>query len=229
MKYLLFIYSILYVTSLLATTSSSPFPLFLKAGFSSVLEFEEIPTQIVLGDTQSFQVEKLNRSLVVKAVNPNTSSNMFVYFKDKTPQIFILTASDEAEPIYYKKFESTSKKDLTPQLSRKPVARKRSTTVLSTAFNDKKDSFVTEVLVSADSTASVAPNWKLVRLKFKGKEIKPKELWSERNVVQKDSQVKARFSFVKPDIPRNLKDVTLVIPLKDSRNPVTLKFVVRSR
>ena len=35
----------------------TPFPVFLKVGYSSILEFEETPQQVVLGDSKSFQIE----------------------------------------------------------------------------------------------------------------------------------------------------------------------------
>lgn len=43
------------------TLNPAPFPIFLKSGFSSVVEFDDAPTRVVLGDGQSFQVEKLDR------------------------------------------------------------------------------------------------------------------------------------------------------------------------
>ena len=80
------------------------FPVFLKEGFSSILEFEEAPTQVVLGDQNLFQIEKLNRSIIIKPLTAYATTNMFVYFKGKETKLFILTASEETEPTYYKKF-----------------------------------------------------------------------------------------------------------------------------
>src|SRR5476651_1017859 len=104
-------FAILLLSSLVATGAEvtpiapiMPFPVFLKAGFSSVLEFEEVPVRVVLGDGQSFQVEKVERSLVVRTLSPYAASNMFVYFKDTAPRLFVLTASEDANPTYYKKF-----------------------------------------------------------------------------------------------------------------------------
>lgn len=226
MKYLFVIYSVLYATSLLANTQA-PFPLFLKSGFSSVIEFNETPSQVVLGDTQSFQIEKLNKSLAIRANNPNASSNMFVYFNGKEPYIFILTASDDAEPTFYKKMDFPKLKAPPPKPA--PILKKKFIGITSSVFDLKKDVLIVEVLLRADSTAKITPTWEKVRLKYKNKEIKPKELWSEREVVQKDSYIKARFTFVRPDIPKNMKDVLLMIPTKESKISVQIKFQARSK
>ena len=91
-----FLFVLLYSTQLLADPIPAvPFPVFLRQGFSSVLEFEEAPTRVVLGDTQNFQVEKLDKSLILKTLVPYATTNMFAYFREKDPKIFILTASED--------------------------------------------------------------------------------------------------------------------------------------
>lgn len=222
MRYLFFVYTLLYATTLLANTTA-PFPLFLKTGFSSVIEFNEVPTQVVLGDSQSFQIEKLNRSLAIRTNNPNTSSNMFVYFNEKEPYVFILTSSDEAEPTFYKKMDFPKAKPLPPKIVA-PSTKKKFIGITSSHFDTKKDLLTVEVLLRADATSKITPSWERIRLKYKGKELKPKELWSEREVVQKDALVKARFSFIRPDIPKSMKDVLLIIPTKESKTASQLKF-----
>lgn len=212
----------LFIGSIAFANTTAPFPLFLKSGFSSVIEFNEAPSQVVLGDTQSFQIEKLNRSLAIKCNNPNTSSNMFVYFNGKEPYIFILTSSDEAEPTYYKKFDFPEVKIPAPKP--KKVVRKKSFLVKSAKFNSKKDLLTIDVQITADASSKITPTWHKVRLLYGKKEIKPKELWSEREIIQKDSVVKARFSFLKPDLPRNLKGVILSIPTSETKAAVQIKF-----
>src|SRR4051794_22875125 len=105
---------------LFSVASSAPFPVFLKSGFSTVLEFEEIPTRVVLGDAQSFQVEKLDKSIVIRTLAPYAVGNMFVYFRSKETQLFILSASEDAEPTYYKKFEA-------PTALPKPIPQRTNT------------------------------------------------------------------------------------------------------
>jgi len=228
MKYLFFIYAILY-GAFVCAEPLAPFPIFLKSGFSSVIEFNEAPSQVVLGDAQSFQIEKLNKSLAIRSNNPNTQSNLFVYFNGKEPYIFILTSSDDAEPTFYKKFDFPAKKIKNQRSFVKSFKRKRSISIVSSVFDSKKDTLIIEVLFSADSTSKISPIWENARIRYKTKEIKPKELWSERQVVQKDSAVKARFVFVRPDIPRNLKDVLFAIPTKESKTLVQIKFPTRSK
>lgn len=193
----------------------APFPIFLRAGFSTVLEFEEAPTRVVIGDTQNFQIEKLDKSLVVKTLAPFATTNMFVYFKGKETKVFIITASEDAEPTYYRKFAEVV---LPPQpkvakTSAVIVVPKRGLKVISAKFDAKKDYLTVEVNISANSNAGLRPNWELVRLSEGTKSITPMKLWSERKEVQKDSQIRARFIFVKPNVARNLKGVSLVVPV----------------
>lgn len=199
------------------TASPAPFPIFLKEGFSSILEFEESPTQVVLGDQNLFQIEKLNRSIVVKPLVPYATTNMFVYFKNKETRLFILTASDDNEPTYFKKFttlvppktgakaSTTSKRSYT-----------RQTVVRKSSFDAKKDYLTIDFEISADSKSKVIPDWNGIRLRYKDKYTSASSLWSERREVQRDSSVKARLIFTKPNIPLDMRGVSLVVPIKGS-------------
>lgn len=214
----------LLLTHALASTNVSPmaFPIFLKQGFSSILEFEETPTQVVMGDQNLFQVEKLNQSVVLKPLVPYATTNMFVYFKSKETKLFILTASEDAEPTYYKKFSSV----ILPQpVASKPSAKVkyiRGAKLKNTSFDKKKDYLTVDFEISADSNGKILPSWDLIRLKNRDKALAPSKLWSERREVQKDSSVKARLIFTKPNISSDLKDSSLVIPLKGSTKTFTL-------
>lgn len=198
------------------TLNPAPFPIFLRAGFSTVLEFEDTPTKVVLGDSQSFQVEKLDHSLVVKTRASYATSNMFVYFKTKEPKLFILTASEENEPTYYKKFEL-----LVPP---KPIIQntqalslKREMKLISAQFTPKKDFLTVEIEVSADSKSKIIPQWDKVRLSHNKNTIAPYKLWAERKEIQKDSRTKARFIFNKPNLGQKLNDVKLIVPVAGSK------------
>lgn len=200
--------------------ADAPVPIFLQSGYSTILEFDEAPAQVVLGDTQSFQVEKLNNSVVIRPLIDEATSNMFIYFKKQDPRLFILSVSEEAKPTLYKKF--VSMKALAKVRERKPVRYKRATRLVKALFNEQKDYLTLEIAMSADSSASITPIWDKTRLAHKDKTIKPETVWAERQVVQKDSQVLARFIFKRPDVPRTLKDTRLLIPLKGYKNPVYL-------
>lgn len=196
-----------------ASMAPTPFPVFLKMGFSSILEFEEPPAKVVLGDPQLFQVEKLNNSIAIKTLAPYATSNMFVYFKNNAPKLFILTASEDAEPTYYKKFASLIPK---PAPVIHATRLKRELRVITAKFDNKKDYLTVEIQLSADSTGVIKPQWNLVRLMSKQKAIEPQQLWSERKEVQKDSKVKARFIFNKPNLERDLSGVSIVVPVLGS-------------
>ena len=207
--------------SLALSTQPTPLPIFLKQGFSSVLEFEEQPSKVVLGDSQSFQIEKLDHSLIVKTLAPYATTNMFVYFKSSSTKMFVLTASEDADPTYYKKIE-----DLKAPIAKATTARNLSnerTRITSAKFDPKKDYLTVEVSLSANEFV-LAPNWKLVRLTYKNSAVTPFKLWAERKEVQRDSNVKARFVFVKPNVPRDLKNVGLVIPIKGQAKAVSLSL-----
>jgi hypothetical protein len=195
------------------TTSLAPTPIFLKAGFSAVLEFDDTPTRIVLGDAQSFQVEKLDKSLAVRSLVPYATTNMFVYFKARDPRLFILTASEDAEPTFYRKFVAMANVVTPAKEPLKPVQPKQSVRVLSAKFDGKKDYLTVELEVRANSSGPVKPNWNLARLSYARSTVKPLKLWAERQEVQKDSVVKARFVFAKPNISKNLSGVNLILPV----------------
>ncbi len=101
---------------------TQPLPIFLKAGFSSVIEFDEAPIRVVLGDTQSFQVERVERSLVVRTLAPYAVTNLFVYFREASPKLFVLTASEDAEPSYLLKIVT---KELPKVTKAAPVRTRR--------------------------------------------------------------------------------------------------------
>ena len=222
MKYLLFL-----LAPALAFASAlppTPFPVFLKAGFSSVLEFEEAPVRAVLGDTQSFQVEKVERSLVVRTLTAYAASNMFVYFRDAEPRLFVLTASEDANPTYYKKFENPAppKQVVRADGGARANVRAAGGRVIRHQFDARKDYLTVSIELAADSSEPLRPNWSLIRLAFKGSALVPYKLWAERQEVQRDSSIKARMIFAKPNVPRDLAGVTLVVPLQGKASPITL-------
>lgn len=203
------------------------FPVFLRQGFSTVLEFENAPKRIVLGDSQSFQVERMEKSLVVRTLTSYATGNLFVFFESRDPRVFVLTASEEAEPTLYRKFEEV-KPQAVPE-SKAPKAKvayfDRGLAVRGINFDEKKDFLTLDVLLTADSSRPMRPEWKKARLKYKSLSISPAKLWAERKEVQKDSSVKARFVFAKPNLPRDFGGALLVVPL--SGEPKALAIELR--
>lgn len=222
--------SLLYILISHAVAATSlgpvPFPVFLKEGFSSVLEFEEAPTQVVLGDQNQFQVERLNKSIVIKPLASDAATNMFVYFKTKETRLFLLKASEDAEPTFYKKFESfvspPVKAGATKSAQRKPPPL--GIHISKAAFDKKKDYLTVDFLIAADSSGKIIPSWDQVKLKYKERQLSPSKLWSERREVQSSSAIKARLIFTKPDIPKDFSAVSLVIPLKDSKRTLSAQL-----
>ena len=220
MRKLLYLFII--PTAALGSSSPAPFPIFLKPGFSSILEFQEEPARAVLGDNQSFQIEKLGHSLVLRTLAQEASSNLFVYFKNEEPRAFILRASEDAEPTYYKKFENVV---VVPD-KKTPikVSYRRGARILSSRFDVNKDYLSLDLQMSADFTSEVKPVWSGVRLAHDGKFTPPYRLWSERKEVQRDSKIKIRVVFVKPSVPRDLRGVTLLIPIEGQKDPIILNL-----
>jgi len=197
----------------------TPFPVFMKMGFTTVLEFSEAPSRVVLGDSQSFQIERLNRSIVLKALAPYASTNMFVYFATKDTRLFVITTSEDAEPTYFRKFEDAI---IPKPTSPKQEEIKLGVKVTSAHFDQKRDYFTVEISISSDSNALIKPNWDLIRLSYKNGFIAPKQLWSERKEVQRNASTKARFIFVKPNIPSNLAGVRLIVPVAGRQSPFSV-------
>ncbi len=208
------------------------FPVFLKSGFSSILEFDETPIRVVLGDSQSFQVEKVDRSIVVRTLVPYAASNMFVYFRNDDPRLFVLTASEDANPTYYKKFDKEMKaKQVSSSVAVMPVLLKKldkSTgsmiTISKINFDPKKDYLTLDCELITESKDKLKPSWDLIRLRYKDSVIKPFKLWAERKDVQKNSKVKFRLIFSKPNLSRDLSGVTLVVPLLGQSNALTISI-----
>jgi len=194
---------------------TQPLPIFLKAGFSSVIEFDEAPIRVVLGDTQLFQVERVERSLVVRTLAPYAVTNLFVYFREASPKLFVLTASEDAEPSYLLKIVT---KELPKVTKAAPVfersIKKAGVRIVRQEFDSKKDYLTVGFQIAADSSEPLKPNWDLVRLRFGKNILTPSKLWAERKDVQRDSRVNARLVFAKPNLPRDLTEVSLVVPLQ---------------
>ncbi|MBX9765932.1 MAG: TrbG/VirB9 family P-type conjugative transfer protein [Bdellovibrionales bacterium] len=213
---------LLYGQSLFAQEKTNPpFPVFLKQGFSSVLEFDESPIKVVIGDTQSFQVEKLDKSLVLKCLTPYATTNLFVYFKTRDPRVFLVTASEDAEPTYYKKFTDIKPaEEKKTQQSARMNSSRRDLKITSKEFSPKKDYLTVNFEVSANSENTIRPNWNLIRLTLGKQIVAPSKLWSARREVQKDSTVKARLIFSKPNLSAGLKGVMLIVPLIGEGTPM---------
>lgn len=200
------------------------YPIFLKYGYSSVIEFEEAPIKAVLGDSQSFQVEKVEKSIVVRPLVNNASSNMFVYFKTYSPRLIILTANDEVTPTLFKKFESMILKPTSvAQKIIKTEVRPKANGITIFSFDRKKDFLNIDFVLVADSKNKIEPKWEQVYLKAGKLKIKADKVWSERREVQKDTYVKARATFVRPNISSSSDVLNLIIPT----NGAELIFLVK--
>ncbi len=206
------------------TIGPTAFPVFLKEGFSSILEFEEVPTQVVLGDQNLFLVEKLNRSIVIKPLSPYATTNMFVYFKSKETKLFLLTASEESEPTYYKKFDTEIQKVSEVAKVTAQIKYSRGLHLKASDYDSKKDYLTIDLVIAADSTGKISPSWDLIRIKHKDRIINPVKVWSERREAQRDSFVKARLIFAKPNIPADFKDVSIIVPIKGISKPYTAEL-----
>jgi hypothetical protein len=218
-----FLSLLLFSTAYASNTPLIPFPVFLKLGFSSVLEFDSPPTRIVLGDATSFQVEKLESSLVVRTLTSAGVSNMFVYLKTGEVKLFTLTASEEVVPTHLSIFKKALR--VIPPPSTKPTfTYKKGVKLVSAKFDTKKDFLTVEILLTADSKESISPRWDWVELRHKAEVIKAKTMWAERQVVQKDSSVRARFTFLRPNISKNLAESYLQIPVQGYASPIRINM-----
>ena len=209
-----------------AAIPPTPFPVFLKQGFSAVLEFETSPKRVVLGDPQTFQVEKMEKSLVIRPLSAYASTNMFVYFESNDPKLFLLKAAEDAEPTLYRKMESLKLPE--PNSSVKIAAAGKPTTrglrLLSAKFDEKKDYLTLDLEISASGDQKIVPAWALSRLRYKDAAVIPGKLWAERKEVMRDSKVKARVTFAKPNVPKNLRGASFVLPLEGGDPALTVSL-----
>lgn len=207
-----------------ASLPPTSFPLFLRQGFSCVLEFDSVPKRVVIGDLQSFQVEKMEKSLVVRSLVAYASSNMFVYFESGDPRLFVLTASEDAQPTLFQKFESIKVPE--KKIEAKVTARvgQEGIQLISAKFNAQKDYLTVDARITAGSAAAIKPTWELVRLKSGDATAAPIKTWAERKEIQKDANLKARFIFAKPNVRKDLKDVKLILPIQARATPFSLNL-----
>jgi hypothetical protein len=207
-------------------------PIFLKPGFSSVIEFNVEPEKIIIGDSQNFQVEKTNKSLVIRCLRPYASSNLFVYFKKHPTQIFSLTADEEAIPTLLKKIilnELTSKIESETALSKKEDVQKIKKNTIrlilkKTEFSRAKDYLTIDFFISAGSENKLSPNWKKILLVCGKTEIPTYKTWAERQDIQKDSEIKSRVIFLRPNIGSSLSNCILNVPVKNMNKNLKLGF-----
>lgn len=198
-----------------ANLDPTSFPIFLRMGFSSIIEFSEMPQRVVIGDSQGFQIEKLEKSLVLRTLVPYATTNMFVYFKDAPPQIFSLTADEDANPTVYRKFEVLKPVKTSLVAPIKATSKLKKGVFLGSAFWDKaKDYLTIDGHINANQESSISPKWEMIRLVDGDKRISPYKVWSERQEVQKDSTVKFRFIFLRPNINKEFKRNFIIIPLQ---------------
>lgn len=207
------------VSQIALACQPTPFPVFLKQGFSSVLEFEETPTQVILGDSGGFQIEKLGKSIIIKPLVPYATTNLFVYFQTKPQRLFILNASEDSEPLFFKRFESLafSPVSLPGTGGTTPIAHGRSVRLQKAIFSRRKDYLIVDLILSSDSTEKLMPIWQSIQLKYGSYTLRPSKIWSARREIQRDSSIPARLIFHKPNIPRNLANVELRIPTEGKK------------
>lgn len=194
-------------------------PVFLKAGFSTVIEFEEAPTEIVIGNSSAFQIERLKLSIVIRPRVHTASTNAFVYFKKLQPRLLVLTASDDVTPTYYRKISSFSPA-ATASGHRTLSSKQKLTAGLRVGrieFRAPYDFLTVDVTVSANSSRELSPRWELVRLNFRDRALAPAKVWSARRDVMPDSSIRARFIFAKPSVPADLQNVSLLMPIANSQ------------
>lgn len=208
----------------------------MKLGFSSVVEFDEEPEKIILGDSQSFQVEKSNKSLVIRSLVNYASSNLFVYFKKHSTQIFSLTSDEDANPTLLKKIylndfviKGAAPKEIKQSTGEKIKTKENKKYVESVKltkkeFSKAKDYLTLDYVITAGSSSKLEPTWKKIRLRCGKIEIPTYKTWSEREVMQKDTEMKARVIFLRPNIGNDLKKCFLDIPVKDRSKNLKLEI-----
>jgi len=218
------------VPSEAAMAAPAPVPLFLKSGFSSVLEFDAVPSRVVIGDGGSFQVERLDKSLVVRPVVEEATTNLLVYFKGAPTRMFVLRATLEEEPALYRKYENVAEQSKASLAIVAPGHGGRVekpgggiSRITSAKFDAKKDFLTLDTIISA-GPEKLVPDWNAARLKKGSKEFSAKKLWAERSEVQAGSAVKSRFIFEKPDLGVALKGASLVLPMKGSGRAIILNL-----
>ena len=146
-----------------------------------------------------------------------------------------MSASEDSNPTYYKKFENESLPkpivnpvksiDSRPSLGNKIEATTGfAVRVLRSDFDPKKDFLTLECELQSFSKEVLKPNWNSLRLTFQSKTITTHKLWAERKEVQKDSRVKFRLIFAKPNLPRDRKGVNIVIPLLGQSNSINVSI-----
>ena len=221
------LYPLLILSAQAETSLPISTPIFLKQGFSTVLEFREAPTKVVLGDATSFQIEKLDASIAIKPLAPYATTDMLVYFKKETMRLFILSAADEAVPTLFKSYKENAIPASSNHNPSRVVGIVRNLKLqtgleLIAVMSDKKKDYVTVDFWVSSSEERLIPEWNSLRLNVGPNISKPSKVWSERREVQIGTSVKARAIFTRPDL--SLTNASLSLPLLGKSQGLSLNL-----
>ena len=140
-------------------------------------------------------------------------------------QDFSLTADEDAVPTEYRKFEVIRPvKNPAPVLSKTASKLKRGAFLKSVSWDKSKDYLTVDGYINANQDSAISPKCEMIRLVDGNKRISPYKVWSERKEVQKDSTIKFRFIFLRPNVNKDLKKNFIIIPLQGKTETLHLEL-----
>lgn len=214
-----------FVFTSVAVADPAPYPIFLKPGFSSVLEFDKAPSKVVLGDAEAFQIERLESSIVIRPKTDDAVTNLFVYFEKVPPKMFLLRSSSEADPALYRKFQAAAP----PRGAESPGSSKaprRASAIRSVSVDPKKEFVLIEAEFIGTGRSALRPSWNSAKLKIGRNSIAPTKTWVERREIPPGAAVRARFTFEHDRVPEGANGSMLVIPMGGGSEQLILPLKV---
>lgn len=189
----------------------APLPVFLKFGFSSVLDFESSPKRVVIGDPLNFQVERAGNSIVMRPLATSAVTNLFVYFEKGEPRQFVLTASEDAEPSMYRKIEREA---VLPVVASKPKTQSAKAPLRAKYRKVSPTEFEVSLVISGNSARLIDPSWPKIFLQIGGSKKKPIKIWAADRLIRPKNSVAVKLSFEGEVSASALKDANVVVPTK---------------
>lgn len=235
MKWMAFI-----ILSALAINSFAE-TIYLKPGRSSVIQFNEAPVGIILGNPKAFQAERYGSNLVLRSNVASASTNLFVLFKKSDLKSFDLHCDPELKQTSvlkvdypelvqtsntdtFKPIQQTMPKDDILKLPRNQLFLR----VMSASWTKHKDYLNITVRITNTHDHRKTLGWKYASLKKGDKFIVPAAVRARRAEVAPNEQIYTKLEYKRPDVPADLKDIKLVLPVKDSdRIEISMEGIIK--
>ena len=207
----------------------------INENLSTIVEFNQEPEALVIGNKKAFHVEKLQKRLVINStLKAPQNSNLFVLFKgEKMAFLYLISnpglSHNDFVKIDYPKV-TLAKKPIKIKKKRIKKKRKRSTwgkihiKAYRAVFSHKKDYLEIRLKISNGLKHRITPALSFTTIKSGKKYITPDKVFSERKTIASGSYTYVKLIFLRPDLPGKEKRFQINIPIKETKKTLKSHF-----